>query len=98
MAITVPYTDTFIPCPRHLLALLQAMIIGATASAQGFTVFLEEVFIDEVHYNNSGTDANEAIEIAGPVGADLSGWSLVLYSGNSGAAYDTRNLSSIIPN
>jgi uncharacterized protein len=49
-------------------------------------------------YNNSGTDANEAIEIAGPVGADLSGWSLVLYSGNGGAAYDTRNLSSIIPN
>ena len=32
----------------------------------------------EVHYDNLGTDANEAIEIEGPAGSDLTGWSIVL--------------------
>ena len=36
------------------------------------------VFINEIHYDNTGTDANEAIEIAGPAGTDLTGWSIVL--------------------
>ena len=31
------------------------------------------VFINEVHYDNDGTDTGEAIEIAGPAGTDLSG-------------------------
>lgn len=56
------------------------------------------VFINEIHYDNTGTDAGEAIEIAGPAGTDLTGWSLVLYNGAGGAPYDTRALSGIIPN
>ncbi|WP_277878197.1 ExeM/NucH family extracellular endonuclease [Leptolyngbya sp. FACHB-261] len=55
------------------------------------------VFINEFHYDNTGTDANEGIEIAGLAGTDLSGWSLVLYNGNGGAVYDTRALSGVIP-
>ena len=51
------------------------------------------VFINELHYDNSGTDTGEAIEIAGPAGVDLSGWSLVLYNGNGGVVYDTTALS-----
>ena len=47
------------------------------------------VFINELHYDNDGTDAGEAIEIAGPAGTDLTGWSLVLYNGNGGAPYTT---------
>ena len=42
------------------------------------------VFINEIHYDNTGTDAGEAIEVAGPAGTDLTGWSLVLYNGNGG--------------
>ena len=38
----------------------------------------------------------EAVEIAGPVGTDLSGWSLVLYNGSGGASYVTINLSGSI--
>lgn len=54
-------------------------------------------FINEFHYDNSGTDTGEAIEIAGPAGLNLSGWSIVLYNGTGGAAYDTKVLSGTIP-
>ncbi len=56
------------------------------------------VFINEIHYDNTGTDAGEAIEIAGPAGTDLTGWSIVLYNGSGGATYDTDMLSGTIPN
>jgi len=56
------------------------------------------VFINEIHYDNTGTDAGEAIEIAGPAGTDLTGWSIVLYNGSGGAPYDTDALSGVIPN
>ena len=49
------------------------------------------VFVNEIHYDNDGTDAGEAIEIAGPAGTDLSGWSLVLYNGNGGVVYNTND-------
>ena len=46
--------------------------------------------INEIHYDNLGTDAGEAIEIEGPAGANLAGFSVVLYNGNGGVAYNTR--------
>jgi hypothetical protein len=55
------------------------------------------VFINEIHYDNSGTDTGEAIEISGPTGTDLSGWSLVLYNGNGGGTYNTISLTGTIP-
>lgn len=58
-------------------------------------------FINEIHYDNGGTDSGEAIEIAAPAGTNLAGWSLVLYSVSSGATqgtvYSTRALTGIIP-
>ena len=56
----------------------------------------QEVFINEIHYDNANTDTNEAIEIAGPAGTDLTGWSLVLYNGSNGAPYSTSPLSGVI--
>ena len=47
------------------------------------------VFINEIHYDDAGADAGEAIEVAGPAGTSLAGWSLVLYNGNGGASYGT---------
>jgi DNA/RNA endonuclease G (NUC1) len=55
------------------------------------------VRFSELHYDNVGADINEAIEIEGPAGTDLTGWSVVLYNGTGGAAYDTRTLSGAIP-
>ncbi len=56
------------------------------------------VFINEIHYDNTGTDAGEAIEVAGPAGTDLTGWTIVLYNGAGGASYDTDPLVGTIPN
>jgi hypothetical protein len=55
------------------------------------------VFINEIHYDNTGTDAGEAIEVAGPAGTDLSGWSIALYNGSNGLMYDTDALIGTIP-
>ncbi len=54
-------------------------------------------FINEIHYENAGTDAGEGIEVAGLAGTDLTGWSLVLHNGNGGASYWTTALSGLIP-
>lgn len=56
------------------------------------------VFINEFHYDNSDTDSGEFIEIAGPAGTDLNGWSLVLYNCASSvrAPYDTVALAGLI--
>lgn len=54
------------------------------------------IFINEIHYDNDGTDTGEGIEIAGPAGTDLTGWSLVLYR-DVGTVYDTETLSGTIP-
>lgn len=84
------------------LALAFAMIAALLAGqVQAFSQNPATIFINEIHYDNTGTDAGEAIEIAGPAGTDLTGWSIVLYNGASpGAAvtYDTDPLPSPIPN
>ncbi|MFK5983263.1 MAG: HYR domain-containing protein, partial [Flavobacteriaceae bacterium] len=54
------------------------------------------VFINELHYDNAGGDADEAVEIAGPAGTDLSTWSLVFYNGSNGQEYNNVSLSGII--
>ena len=51
---------------------------------------LPDTRFSEIHYDNVGTDAGEAIEIEGPAGTDLAGWRVVLYNGNGGVSYDTR--------
>jgi len=51
----------------------------------------------ELHYDNVGTDVNEKIEIEGPAGTLLTGWSIVLYDGTSRTPYSTRSLSGSIP-
>jgi len=51
------------------------------------------IFINEIHYDNAGTDQNEFIEVTGKAGIDLSDWSLVLYNGSNGEVYDTITLS-----
>ena len=54
---------------------------------------MPDVRISEIHYDNDGTDQGERIEISGPAGMSLTGWSVVLYNGNGGAPYDTVTLT-----
>ena len=77
--------------PRQLAlcAFLLSLVAGPSLS--------QTAFINEIHYENIGKDTDEAIEVAGPAGTDLSGWALVLYNGRNGASYRTKSLSGIIP-
>ncbi len=57
------------------------------------------VFINEIHYDNgNGSDVNEGFEIAGPVGTDLTGWTVAKYNGSSTqlSVYGTEALSGMI--
>lgn len=54
-------------------------------------------WINEFHYDNAGADTGEFIEVAGPAGLDLTGYSLVLYNGNGGGVSATLALGGVIP-
>jgi hypothetical protein len=54
------------------------------------------VWINEIHYDNEGTDVGEGVEIAGPAGLDLGSYTLYLYEGDGGLPYHTNQLAGII--
>ncbi len=56
----------------------------------------QTVFINELHYDNNGADADEGVEIAGPAGTDLTGWKVRFYNGADGTSYDVITLSGVI--
>src|SRR5262252_6110894 len=59
---------------------------------------LPDVRITELHYDSSGTNNDqEAVEISGPAGMDVTGWKIVLYDGTGGVSYDTQTLNGSIP-
>jgi len=53
-------------------------------------------FISEIHYDDTGTDDDEAIEVTGAAGLDLTDYRLVLYNGNGGVFYDDIALTGTI--
>ena len=106
--ITVTFVgDTEIEGDETLTVTLANPTGGATittASATGTIISDDlppqgpaEVFINEIHYDTAGTDVGEFIEVAGPAGTNLSGWTLVLYNGNGGVVYGTVVLGGTIP-
>ena len=69
-----------------------AIHITGTPSTSG------DFHFNEIHYDNLGTDAGEAIEIEGPAGSEVTGFTVVLYNGNGGVPYGlTQTLSGTIP-
>jgi hypothetical protein len=54
-------------------------------------------WINELHYDNAGSDADEGFEIAGPAGLDLMGWEVQTYNGNGGALTTSLPLSGVLP-
>lgn len=65
---------------------------------QTFTSPVQNVFVNELHYDNASSDVGEGVEVAGNAGIDLAGWSIALYNGNGGAVYNTTPLNGVIPN
>ena len=79
------------------LGALVAASLTLASSASAVPANDSTIFINEIHYDNDGVDADELVEIAGPAGTDLTGWSLVLYNGSGGATYGTLPLAGTIP-
>lgn len=83
---------------RHVVGFVLWLTLVLTWQAFAQT----SVFINEIHYDNASTDAGEAIEVAGPAGTDLTGWSIVRYNGSGGAVYTSpsaiETFSGAIPN
>ncbi|WP_433828244.1 ExeM/NucH family extracellular endonuclease [Actinoplanes sp. CA-015351] len=103
-----PYIRSVVSPARSRSALLTRSglrALGATAVVTALGLSLagpavaatDTPFISEIHYDNTGTDSGEAVEIEAPVGFDLAGWQVVLYNGNGGAAYNTATLSGLVP-
>jgi hypothetical protein len=90
MATTPPRLNSPILGLTLALAAALLVLLGTATSARALTVSPADVFINEIHYDNDSIDANEAIEIAGPAGTELSGWTLVLYNGANGQSYNVR--------
>ena len=78
-----------------LLPTLRRCLAGAILFACG-TASAQSVFINEFHYDNASTDVGEFIEVAGPAGTNLAGWTLVLYNGATTEAYNSPGLSGTI--
>jgi len=58
-------------------------------------IFAQTVFINEFHYDNVGTDTGEFLEIAGPAGFDVTGWSIVRYNGATGLVYSSPSATEV---
>ena len=55
------------------------------------------VFVNELHYDNAGSDANEGVEVAGRAGTVLQGWRIRPYNGGTRGPYGSiRWLSGTI--
>ncbi|SDD06115.1 hypothetical protein SAMN05660690_3266 [Geodermatophilus telluris] len=46
-------------------------------------------FVSEIHYDNTGTDTGEFVEVTFPAGSGTTGWTVELYNGNGGRRYAT---------
>lgn len=58
-----------------------------------------QIYINEVDYDQPGTDDAEFIELVGPDGASLDGYAIVLVNGFNGTVYDSLDLTGrVIPN
>jgi DNA/RNA endonuclease G (NUC1) len=64
-------------------------VTGGNTGPNNGPVTSNSIFVSEIHYDNVGTDANEALEIETPAGANLAGYTLALYDGASGLTYPT---------
>jgi predicted extracellular nuclease len=69
------------------LAVLPAL--GASAAPP------TQPFIAELHYDNSGADLGEFVEVQIPAGGSSTGLSVVLYNGSNGLQYDSDPLPAV---
>lgn len=85
------------PSYRSFVSPVFTLLLLLAGSGYQSSALATPVFINEIHYDNSGADQAEGFEIAGPADTDLNGWQLVLYNGSNGAPYSLLPLTGMIP-
>lgn len=82
------------------VVIVAALLFTLFGSIQSISAIeMTDVWINEFHYDNTGGDVGEFVEIAGRAGTVLDGLSLVLYNGLNGKAYGTKtNLGGTLAN
>ncbi|GAA4036929.1 hypothetical protein GCM10022281_16910 [Sphingomonas rosea] len=104
-AIRVPVLGDVTPEPGETFSVVLSAPTGGATIGDGLGIGtivnddlppLANVFINEINYDPAGADTGEFIELAGVAGTDLTGWKVVLYNGNGGAAYNTVTLSGAL--
>ena len=70
------------------------LIIALCTFSLHFGLHAQNIWFNEIHYDNSGTDADEFLEVIleNPGNYTLADFSIVLYNGNNGGSYDTKTL------
>lgn len=60
----------------------------------GYMLNAQNAWINEIHYNNTGTDAGEFIEVVieNPGSLSIPDFVVTLYNGNNGESYDSKSL------
>jgi hypothetical protein len=79
------------PFFRNRVRLAAYMLAGACLPAQA------EVFINEFHYDNAGTDAGERIEVVATAGESLVGYRIYLYNGTGATTAATFYANDPLP-
>ncbi|HPF98784.1 MAG TPA: DUF2271 domain-containing protein [Kiritimatiellia bacterium] len=73
------------------------VVAAEVHQAPGAYPMVSSVWINEIHYDNTGTDTNEGVEVAGAAGTDLAAYRLLMYDGGANI-YRTNALTGILPN
>jgi len=60
------------------------VVVGMPATAQAAAP--TSPFVSEIHYDNTGSDVGEFVEVQLPAGTTSEGLSVVLYNGSGGGA------------
>jgi probable HAF family extracellular repeat protein len=98
-------TFTFTPTEDQAGLDLQLLFIagdvdGAETNIVSFQIINpnadEDIWINEIHYNNISDDVDEGVEIAGTAGSVLSEYSLILYNGLNGNTYNSNALTGTL--
>ena len=90
-------TDPSIACPPDVtIECDESTDPSNTGTAIGTDNCANAPWINEFHYDNTGADVGEFVEIAGAAGIDLTGYSIVLYNGATGLVYNTLALGLTI--
>ena len=80
-------------CSKFFI-LIALLFLHLQADAQ-----CDGIFLNEIHYDNIGTDVDEFIEVAVPVAIavlNLADYEVTLYNGSTGAPYDAETLDNFV--